>query len=87
LFEKCWNTLSRTIGHRAPRTIAVWKNLEKARRSHAPLRSKSDFKSSLEMRSDVDRLLIGGTFTIQALAPPDGGKKKKKKKKKGKKTK
>ena len=31
------------------------------------------------MRPDADRLLMGGTFTIQALPPPEGGKKKKKK--------
>lgn len=84
-FEKSWNALTKALGHRSPRAVTVWKNLEKARRSHLPLQNKKDMKESIEMRPDSDRLIMGGTFTIQALAPPEpvkkkkgGGKKKKK---------
>lgn len=87
-FEKAWHLLSKSIGHRALRTLTVWKNLEKARRSHAPLQSTADKLESIGMRPDADRLIVGGTFTIQALPPIEAGKKKKKggggKKKKGK---
>lgn len=69
--------MSHTLGHRAPRTVTAWKNLEKARRSHAPIKTHRDMKESLNMRADADRLLIGGTFTIQALPPPENAKKKK----------
>lgn len=79
-FEKAWNTISRALGHRAPRAVTAWKNLEKARRSHAPIHNKKDLKESMELRPDADRLLLGGTFTIQALPPPEGSKKKKGKK-------
>lgn len=78
-FEKAWNTISKCLGHRSPRAITAWKNLEKARRAHAPIKNKEDLKESMSMRPDADRLLMGGTFTIQALPPPEGGKKKKKK--------
>jgi hypothetical protein len=84
-FEKSWNCISKTLGHRAPRAVTAWKNLEKARRAHAPIHNRKDLKESLEMRPDADRLLFGGTFTIQALPPIEakkkkgGGKKKKKK--------
>ena len=77
-FEKAWNNISNALGHRAPRAVTAWKNLEKSRRSHAPIHSKKDLKDSMEMRPDADRLLLGGTFTIQALPPPDDKKKKKK---------
>ena len=70
--------MSRVLGHRAPRSVTAWKNLEKARRSHAPLHSKKDLSESMAMRPDADRLLLGGTFTIQALPPIDDKKKKKK---------
>lgn len=88
-FEKGWNTISKSVGHRAPRAVTAWKNLEKARRAHAPLRNLKDLNESVGMRPDADRLLLGGSFTIQALPPPEAGKKKKgkggggKKKKKG----
>jgi hypothetical protein len=89
-FEKAWNRVSKALGHRAPRAVTAWKNLEKARRAHAPIKNKKDLKESMQMRPDAGRLLFGGTFTIQALAPPEekkkgkkggggGGKKKKKK--------
>jgi hypothetical protein len=78
-FEKAWNLFSRTIGHRASRTILVWKNLEKARRSHAGVANKKDMKEAIEMRPDAGRLLIGGKFTIQALVIDDSSGKKKKK--------
>lgn len=85
-FEKAWNALTKALGHRAPRAVTVWKNLEKARRSHLPLQNKKDMKESIEMRPDSDRLIMGGNFTIQALAPIESKKKKtsssKKKKKK-----
>ena len=29
-FEKAWATISDALGHRAPRAITAWKNLEKA---------------------------------------------------------
>ena len=77
-FEKAWNALTKSLGHRSPRAVTVWKNLEKARRSHAPLQNKKDLKESIGLRPDSDRLIMGGTFTIQALAPPEGSKKKKK---------
>ena len=77
-FEKAWGSMSRALGHRAPRSVTAWKNLEKARRAHAPISSKKDLLDSLHMRPDADRLLLGGTFTIQALPPIDDKKKKKK---------
>jgi len=80
-FEKAWHGLSASLGHRAPRTVTTWKNLEKARRSHAPLQlqNAADQKESLRMRPDADRLLLGGNFVIQAIPPPGGGGRKKKK--------
>ena len=78
-FEKAWNHISRSLGHRAPRAVTAWKNLEKARRAHAPIHNKKDLKESMEMRPDADRLLFGGSFTIQAMPPPDYTKKKKRK--------
>jgi tetratricopeptide (TPR) repeat protein len=76
-FEKSWNALTKALGHRSPRAVTVWKNLEKARRSHLPLQNKRDMKESIEMRPDSDRLIMGGSFTIQALPPPEPTKKKK----------
>jgi len=76
-FEKAWHRISHALGHRAPRAVTAWKNLEKARRAHAPIHNKKDLKESMEMRPDADRLLFGGSFTIQALAPEEGKKKKK----------
>lgn len=79
-FEKAWHAASRSLGHRAPRAVTAWKNLEKARRAHAPIHNQRDLKESMDMRPDADRLLMGGTFTIQALPPPEGKSKKKGKK-------
>ena len=78
-FERAWAVMTSTLGHRAPRCVVVWKNLEKARRSQAALHSQSDLREAVSLRPDADRLIIGGNFTIQALAPPEGKKKKGKK--------
>jgi hypothetical protein len=86
-FEKAWDVMTRTLGHRAPRCITIWKNLEKARRAQATLQNKKDMRESVKLRPDADRLIMGGTFTIQALPPPEIGGKKKKKGKGGKKKK
>jgi hypothetical protein len=86
-FERAWNILSMEIGHRAARTVLVWKNLEKARRSHASqIQNKKDMKESIAMRPDADKIIPGGTFRIQAVEIAEGKSKKKKggKKKKGK---
>ena len=69
--------MTQVLGHRAPRAVTVWKNLEKAKRSHLPLQNKKDIKESIDLRPDADRLILGGTFTIQALAPIETSKKKK----------
>jgi hypothetical protein len=84
-FEKGWAVMCKVLGHRAPRSVTSWKNLEKSRRaaaSHKPA-------EGLALRPDIDRLVLGGTFMVNALPPPEeGGKKKsaggggKKKKKK-----
>jgi len=76
-FERAWNTISNLAGHRAARAVTAWKNLEKARRSHAAVRNAKELKETISMRADADRLLMGGAFTIQALAPPEETKKKK----------
>jgi len=60
--------MSNVLGHRHPRTVIAWRNLDKARRSQASL-SHADLKESLSMRPDHDKLLLGGEFTIQANAP------------------
>jgi hypothetical protein len=89
-FEKAWNIFSKTIGSRNPRTILVWKNLEKARRSAvaSTIQNKNDIKESIAMRDDADMLILGGTFRIQAKDTLEKTGKKKKgggKKKGGKK--
>ena len=87
-FEKAWSTISKVLGHRAPRAITAWKNLEKSRRSSSHSASTNNAATraaSVQIRPDADRLILGGTFTIQALDNKKGGKKKKgggKKKKK-----
>ena len=70
--------MCKILGHRAPRAVAVWKNLEKARRLGALGKAQTANMSSL--RPDVDRLIIGGSFQINAIGPPVAEKKKKKKK-------
>ena len=79
------------LGHRAPRSIMMWQNLEKARRSNAAgaenRTQKEEMKERVCMRPDSEKLLVGGIFSIKAVAPPTklkkgkkkiGGKKKKK---------
>jgi hypothetical protein len=84
-FERSWNILCNTLGHRSPRAIAVWKNLEKARRSHgAMMTNMKNIKDSVELRADADKLLYGSEFFIKASIQVEG---KKKKGKKGKKKK
>ena len=86
-FEKSWSQLCKTLGHRHPRSLATWKNLEKARRNQRSM-TRKDFGATLSTREDADRLLLGGEFTINAIPPPgDGPKKGGKKKGKGKKKK
>jgi len=65
-FELAWNVLNKVLGHRHPRTVTVWRNLDKARRSQATL-SHTDLRQSFQMRPDADMLLVGGNFTIQAV--------------------
>lgn len=84
LFERAWSSMCKTLGHRHPRSIATWKNLEKAKRFQRSM-SKQDFNDTLYVREDADRLLLGGEFTINALPPPSDHKEKKKGKKGGKK--
>ena len=81
-FEKGWAVMCNVLGHRAPRSITGWKNLEKSRRASSSLKSSTE---GLAMRPDIDRLVLGGTFMVQATVPAQagaGGKKKGKKKKK-----
>lgn len=85
--ERAWNITCKSLGHRAPRSVTVWKNLEKSRRAHASVQSKRDIKESAEMRPDAARLLLDGNYMINAIPPPDGSKKTKKKKGGGKKKK
>lgn len=77
-FEKAWNVTCKVLGHRAPRAIAMWKNLEKARRAHASIQNKKDLNASIGLRDDADRLLTGGEFIINAIPPEEKGGKKKK---------
>ena len=83
-FERSWNVLCSSLGHRSPRCVTVWKNLEKARRSHGSMHGSKNIKDSVEMRQDANKLLYGSEFFIRAVVPSDG---KKKKGKKGKKKK
>jgi len=85
-FERAWNGMCKSLGHRHPRCVATWKNLERGKRAQATLR-RSDLDESIALRPDADKLLMNGEYTIKALPPPveGGGKKKKgggKKKKK-----
>lgn len=83
-FEKAWSTMCKVLGHRAPRSVTSWKNLEKARRAHAAIK---DTAATVAMRPDIDSLLTGGNIVINALAPAVEGGKKKGGGKKGKKKK
>lgn len=84
-FERSWNILCSTLGHRAPRSIATWKNLEKARRAGAAVQNSKNMRESVELRPDANKLLYGSEFFIKASVPAEGGKKKKGKKGKKKK--
>lgn len=64
-FERAWGVLGSTLGHRVARTVAVWKNLEKARRANAATHGSQNMKDSIRMRPDSDRLLLGGQFIIR----------------------
>jgi len=80
-FERCWIAVSKVLGHRAPRSILMWQNLEKARRSNVATESKSqrkEIQERIHMRPDSVKLLIGGAFQIKAVAPPNKPKKPKK---------
>lgn len=82
-FEKAWAVMCKVLGHRAPRSVAIWKNLEKARRAGSLGKQNASEMSSL--RPDAGRLIMGGTFQINAIGPPTTEKKGKGKKGKGKK--
>jgi hypothetical protein len=73
--------MCKVLGHRAPRSVTSWKNLEKARRAHAAMKNTAE---TVAMRPDIDSLLTGGNIVINAVGPPSaaGGKKKGGKKKK-----
>lgn len=73
--EKAWATMCKVLGHRAPRSVTTWKNLEKSRRAHATMKSAAE---AVSMRPDADVLLTGSNIVINAVGPPkEGGKKKK----------
>ena len=78
-FEKAWAIDSKVLGHRAPRTVMIWQNLERARRSAVavdPTNQAAELRERIHMRPDSDRLLVGGKFTIKAIPPPSGKTKK-----------
>lgn len=86
-FEKAWHQLCKVLGHRHPRSVAVWKNLDKARRSQATVGNKQDLVESVKMRTDAG-YLIPGDFKVNAVLSEEAmaaGKKKKASKGKGKK--
>lgn len=82
-FEKSWAVMCKVLGHRAPRSVAIWKNLEKARRAGALGKGNT----TSELATMHARLILGGRFQINAIGPPEEGKKKKGGKKGGKKKK
>ena len=79
-FEKSWAILCEGLGHRAPRAITVWKNLEKSRRFHGGPNTAFNLP-----KAEDTFVLIGGNFTIAAIPPPKVTKKVLKKTKKKKK--
>ena len=81
-FEQSWGVICKVLGHRHPRAVAVWKNLERGRRSQASLK-RGDLQESVDLRSDADKLLYNGQHTIKAIPPPEPATKKKGGKKKG----
>jgi hypothetical protein len=68
LFEKATNIFVQVLGRRHPRSVVGQKNLEKSTRSQTIVHS-SELKAAVSMRNDVDRLLLGGDFTINAFPP------------------
>lgn len=61
----------------------MWRNLEKARRSSVAAENKTlkdEMRERVFMRPDAEKLLIGGAFSIKAVAPPNKAAKGKKKK-------
>lgn len=79
-FEKSWNIICKVVGHRSPRAVTVWKNLEKSRRFLSTLKSQTGASDTLNLRADVDKLLVGGRFIIKAISTQGVvGKKKKSK--------
>ena len=74
-FEKAWTVMCKILGHRAPRSVTAWKNLERSRRAAAAGVTTAE---TLAMRPDIDRLVLGGKFMVTATVPlEDSGKKKK----------
>lgn len=78
-FERSWNVLTGSLGHRHPRAVAIWRNLDKARRSQAAVQTQKDMQESLSLREDSDKLLLGGEYNINAIPPETKGAHKKKK--------
>ena len=58
-FEKAWNLMCKSLGHRHPRSVTIWKNLDKARRSQAAVSNKSDMDQSVKLRPDAEFLIPG----------------------------
>ena len=85
-FERTWTLLSKTLGPRHPRTIVVWRNLDRARKSQASLLHQN-MNEIINIREDSDKLLFGGNFIINATLRPKSSTMKKKVKGKGKKSK
>ena len=61
-FEKSWNLLCKILGHRHPRSVTMWKNLDKARRSQAVITNKEDMSESIKLRPDAEFLLPSKYF-------------------------
>ena len=80
-FEKAWNGLCKVLGHRHPRCVSVWKNLDKARRAQATVSDKQAMNESIRLRADSDFLLPGPIVSTAVLPDDEGGGKKKGKKK------
>ena len=87
-FEHSWSVMCKILGHRHPRCVAIWKNLERSRRAQTTLRRR-DMIESIALRDDSDMILAAteGNYTIKAFPPPVATGKKKGKKGGGKKKK
>ena len=64
-FELSWRIVCNSLGHRSPRALTIWKNLDKTRRFHAT--HGTDVLKKI--RPDAPMLLRNGNFTIMALPP------------------